>query len=90
MDEVPQNGGLVVAHANIVLTRDKNDQIRAFSAICTHQGCTVANVAKNKINCPCHGSRFDATTGHPIAGPAKKPLSIVPIKIDNGVITTGR
>lgn len=86
-DEVPAAGGLVVAHANLVLTRDAEGEIRAFSALCTHKGCTVSGVSDGHITCPCHGSRFDAATGRPVAGPAEQPLPPVAITIRDGIIT---
>ncbi len=47
----------------------------AFSAVCTHEGCTVQFVRKTEtFNCPCHGSIFDAKTGAVLGGPAPSPL----------------
>jgi Rieske Fe-S protein len=63
LDNVPSGGGLVLQGQRIVLTRGPGDTVHAFSAVCPHQGCLVASVAKGAINCPCHGSRFDAQTG---------------------------
>ncbi|MGZ4650530.1 MAG: QcrA and Rieske domain-containing protein [Kineosporiaceae bacterium] len=37
-------------------------RVVAFSAVCTHQGCRV-NPAGPQLDCPCHGSVFDAFTG---------------------------
>ncbi len=44
----------------------------AFSARCTHLGCTVQRVADG-FHCPCHGARFDPL-GRPVSGPARLPL----------------
>jgi thiosulfate dehydrogenase (quinone) large subunit len=48
----------------------------AFSAICTHEGCTVGFQSGSPLEfvCPCHGSIFNATTGQVIQGPAVEPL----------------
>lgn len=86
LDQVPAGGGVVLDKAGIVLTRDDAGNVHGFSAICTHQGCTVSDVTDGTINCPCHGSKFDAATGAPVAGPAKKPLPAVDVTVrDNAV-----
>lgn len=53
----------------------------AYSAICTHQGCTVAyDSSLNLLKCPCHGAQFDPAQGaKAVAGPASTPLA--PIKV---------
>ncbi|MBS2536800.1 Rieske (2Fe-2S) protein [Catenulispora sp. NF23] len=72
---VPVGGGFVDQNNNIVVTQPTTGQYKAFSAICTHQGCTVGGVTNNRIVCPCHGSVFSATDGSVINGPATRPLS---------------
>ena len=47
--------------------------VTAHSTICTHQGCTVGEAGK-QLDCPCHGSVYDAQTGAVINGPAQLPL----------------
>lgn len=50
--------------------------LRALSAVCTHLGCTVNWVSdREQLECPCHGSIFDSSTGAVTAGPAPKPLA---------------
>jgi Rieske Fe-S protein len=75
---------VVLTGPRVVVTRDGD--IRAFSAVCTHQGCTVATVADGVISCPCHGSRFDAATGAVVGGPATRPLPVVPVEVRDGVV----
>jgi Rieske Fe-S protein len=62
----------------------------AFSAICTHLGCTVyAKLdGEGHISCPCHGSQFDPNDGaRVVSGPAARALPSLPIKIgDDGSI----
>lgn len=88
VDQVPSNGGVIVASRGVVVTRDQTGALHAFSATCTHQGCTVAAVAKGTIDCPCHGSRFDVTTGAPVAGPATRPLPKVTVAVRDGEVYT--
>lgn len=86
--QVPVNGGLILTGDKVVLTLGPAGTVHAFSATCTHQGCTVSSVSGGRIICPCHGSRFDAQTGAVVAGPAPGPLPSVPIVVRQGGIYT--
>ncbi len=57
----------------------------AFSAICTHMGCTVAPEGK-RLLCPCHGSTFDAFTGKNLSGPAPSPLEKVSVRLNGSQV----
>jgi Rieske Fe-S protein len=72
---VPVGGGYIDKSNLVVVTQPAAGQYKAFTAVCTHQGCTVASVADNKITCPCHGSVFSAKDGSVITGPASSPLA---------------
>jgi Rieske Fe-S protein len=72
--DVPAGGGVVLESRKIVLTRDEAGTVRGFTATCPHQGCTVSDVQGGHIDCPCHGSRFDAATGAVVRGPATSGL----------------
>ena len=80
--KVPIGGGLVVG--GVVLTRDAKGNVSGFSATCTHQGCKVSTVANGRIECPCHGSAFHATTGAVVQGPASRALTPIPVIVGNG------
>jgi Rieske Fe-S protein len=86
--DVPDGGGLVLDDQHVVLTRS-GDQVHAFSATCTHQGCTVDGVTDGRITCPCHGSAFDATTGKVVQGPATTGLAAVDVTVTDGTVTLG-
>jgi nitrite reductase/ring-hydroxylating ferredoxin subunit len=81
LSAVPTGGGLVLHDQKIVLTRESSGTVHGFSAICTHEGCLVGTVAGGQIMCPCHGSRFNATTGAVEHGPAMRPLPTVPVTV---------
>jgi cytochrome b6-f complex iron-sulfur subunit len=85
-------GGAVSATADgkkIIVAQPTSGQAVAFSAICTHMGCTVAP-SGNKLNCPCHGSVFDALTGKNIGGPAPSPLPAVDVHVADGNVVSGK
>jgi Rieske Fe-S protein len=83
---VPTGGGVVIDGAKVVVTRDSSGAVHGFSAVCTHQGCLVSSVRNGTIDCPCHGSRFDASTGRVVAGPAPAPLPPVSLTVVGGQI----
>lgn len=71
---IPVGGGKVLTDQKVVITQPTAGEFKAFTAVCTHQGCVVADVSGGTINCPCHGSKFDITTGDVKQGPATRPL----------------
>lgn len=79
---VPVGSGYVDKSNLVVVTQPESGVFKAFTAVCTHQGCTVAQVADNQITCPCHGSVFSAKDGSVINGPATAPLSAMTAKVD--------
>lgn len=71
---VPVGGGFVDTSKLVVVTQPQSGVYKAFTAVCTHQGCTVKDVSNNQIHCPCHGSIFSAQDGSVLNGPATAPL----------------
>ena len=89
VSNVPRGGGIVIGSKKVVVTQDATGNVNAFSAVCTHQGCLVNKVSGGTIDCPCHGSKFNARTGAVVAGPAPTPLPAVPVTVKNGNIYGG-
>jgi Rieske Fe-S protein len=73
--DVPVGGGTVLTQAQVVVTQPVAGQFKAFSAVCTHQGCLVARVENSQILCPCHNSVFSAADGSNVSGPALTALA---------------
>ncbi|HKH09993.1 MAG TPA: Rieske (2Fe-2S) protein [Rubrobacter sp.] len=69
-----------------VLVHLDSGEFVAYSAICTHAGCTVAY--KNaQLACPCHGSVFDPANGaEVVSGPAQRPLPEIPVEVQDGQV----
>lgn len=86
VSDVPVGGGRVFGEQQVVVTQPSEGTIRAFSSICTHQGCTVANVNGGTINCTCHGSKFRVADGAVAGGPAPEPLPERDVVVDGDEI----
>lgn len=69
----------------VIVSQPSDGKIVAFSAICTHMGCTVAPVGKI-LQCPCHGSTYDPATGTNTGGPAPRPLTEIKVRIEDGAV----
>ena len=64
------------------VVQPKKGEFLAFSAVCTHAGCTVSFVqSAEQFQCPCHGSIYSAVTGDVIQGPAPRPLPAIGIEL---------
>ena len=84
--EIPVGGGKIFAAAKVVVTQPVSGQYEGFSAVCTHVGCILSEVADGTIDCPCHGSEFKITNGAVVTGPAPRPLPKKQIKIVDGQV----
>lgn len=63
---------------------DAKAGVKVFSSTCSHLACNVIwNKDTRMFECPCHTGRFDSN-GQPVAGPPKKPLSLLPHKVEEG------
>jgi Rieske Fe-S protein len=82
--DIPVGGGKIFKSEKVVVTQPKPGEFKAFSAVCTHRGCTVGSISGGKIHCPCHGSAFNVTDGSVANGPATKPLPSKNVTVENG------
>jgi Rieske Fe-S protein len=89
ISEVPEGGGKIIDGKNIVLTQPQAGSFKAFTAVCTHQGCIVNQIGNGTIDCPCHGSKFSIKDGSVVNGPATSPLAPVAIKVEGTSIVQG-
>ena len=63
----------------------------AFSDVCTHRGCSLAegDLAGKVISCPCHGGQYDVTSGEVLDGPPPEPLRTYSVTVDGEDLTIG-
>jgi Rieske Fe-S protein len=79
--DVPVGSGVILDDAKYVVTQPTKGDFKAFSSICTHQGCPVAEVTGGTINCKCHGSKFSIEDGSVVNPPAQRPLAESPTTV---------
>ena len=72
--EVPVGGAKIFKAEKVVVSQPNEGEFKAFSTVCTHQGCPITKLDGDEIECGCHGSRFMVTDGSVVNGPATKPL----------------
>jgi Rieske Fe-S protein len=85
--EIPVGGGKIYEGPKIVVTQPSMGTYKAFSAVCTHEQCTVSDVSDGTINCPCHGSKFNITDGSVAHGPAESPLPEKKVMVAGGNVS---
>ena len=82
------NSGVIFRFGNqpALLIRTEEGDVRAFSAMCPHLGCTVTYEPDSKVIwCPCHNGMFDLH-GRNIAGPPPRPLDEYQVNVRDGKI----
>ena len=70
----------------LIVIRSGEKTFAAFSAICTHKRGTLSYDGK-QLNCPKHGSKFNAENGTVSSGPAETPVKSYAVKAGDGSVT---
>lgn len=89
-EDVPEGEArsFAVGDEEIAIAR-VDGNLYAFSDICTHRGCNLANggeIEGLNIECECHGSVFSMETGEVVSPPATEPIAIFPVQEEDGRI----
>jgi Rieske Fe-S protein len=87
LSDIPVGGAISATgpSGGLIIARPTAKTVVAFSAVCTHLGCTVVPNG-NELDCPCHGSVFNATTGAVITGPAPQSLHQVRVTLSGDTV----
>ena len=67
------------------LIHESDGSFRAFSAVCTHAGCTV-DISGGEFVCPCHGGSYSVTSGAVLGGPPPSPLPELQVRVVDGSV----
>jgi cytochrome b6-f complex iron-sulfur subunit len=85
-ERFPLSSVTAFVRGRFYLCRLEDGGFLALSSKCTHLGCTIPWVDKEKrFACPCHGSAFDIA-GEVISPPAPRALDIYRLFIENDVV----
>ena len=90
--EIKPNSGQIFRFGSqpAILIRTPNDQLRAFSAVCTHLACIVQYRPDiSEIWCACHNGHYDLN-GKNIEGPPPKPLDEYTVNVRGDQIIVSR
>jgi nitrite reductase/ring-hydroxylating ferredoxin subunit len=70
-----------------ILLRVNETTLLAYDQKCTHLSCAVVpGLAEGKLLCPCHHGSFDLATGRPLAGPPRRPLPRILLRVRDGLV----
>ena len=92
LNEVKPNSGHIFKFGNrpAILVRTASDDLKAFSAVCTHLNCTVQYRADlSHIWCACHNGHFDLN-GQNIGGPPPRPLDAFVVNVRGAQIVVSK
>lgn len=66
----------------ILVTQPRAGEFRGFSAVCTHAGFVMTNMANSEIKCDNHGAVYSADDGSVLSGPAPRALGKVTVTVE--------
>jgi len=88
--KVPVGSGAYFADDAVVITQPTAGQFKAFSSVCTHQGCPVTVFSGAKMICPCHGSEYSIKDGSVLTGPAPTGLKPKTVTVQGSSVVVAK
>jgi Rieske Fe-S protein len=85
--EVPVGGAKIFKAETVMVSQPSEGEFKAFSTVCTHQGCKITKMDGDEIECGCHLSRFAVSDGSVAKGPATKPLEELKVTVEGDNLT---
>lgn len=87
--DIPMGSGKIFPDQKVVVTQLTAGDFKAYSAVCTHQGCIVDSIDTTEIGCSCHLSAYSIKDGSVVNGPAKRPLASETVTDTGGTLKLG-
>ncbi len=83
---VPGLRRIVVGELVVCLAHTRDGAWFAIDDTCTHEDCSLSqgDLDDHAVECPCHGSRFDLTTGDMLNLPAVLPVRTHRVTVEGG------
>ena len=88
LSDIPKDSGTIIKFGTkpVILLRTQKDELRAFSATCTHLDCTVQyRKDYGLIWCACHNGKYDFN-GRNVSGPPPRPLEEYKVNVQGGEV----
>lgn len=82
--DIPVGSGKIFHAYQVVVTQPTAGTFKAFSDVCTHQGCQVEEISNGRIRCPCHNSQYSIVDGSVQSGPAPRALPARALTVKDG------
>jgi len=84
----PGEAAAFVVRGERIAVANVGGALHAFDDSCPHRQCSLADGVLDgpAITCPCHGSRFDVTTGARLRGPAARAVKIYAVRLVDGAL----
>ena len=72
----------------ICLARLESGEVHAISDICSHEEIELSDgdLDGREVECPAHGSRFCVDDGSVSGVPARDPVAVFPVRVDDGQV----
>ena len=87
----PSDLKLVEVVGEQIVLADIGGGVVAFTNVCPHAACELVygELEDQELECACHGSRFNVTTGEVLQGPATEPLTLYAVRMDGDDVLVG-
>ncbi|MCC7261136.1 MAG: Rieske 2Fe-2S domain-containing protein [Candidatus Latescibacteria bacterium] len=76
---------VVVDGRRLIIARTAADTYTAYTATCTHEGCSLPLPSTSGVISPGHGACFDLN-GQVLRGPARRNLAQVVLRLDGEIL----